>query len=122
MTAPSSPPSPPPSPSPVVTGYRTRLLPGAAEAYRELHARVPEAVASKLRTAGVLSWTIWIDGDTLFHTIETRASYEETIAALDAIGPVDPAWDEAVAALVDPRPSSAALLPRVWTLDEAGQR
>lgn len=112
----------PSMPARTVTGYRTRVQTGAEEAYRAMHARVPGAVAEKLRAAGVLSWSIWIDGGTLFHIIETRASYAKTIAALDALGPVDPAWDEAVAQLIDPSPDASAKLRRVWTLDIAGQR
>jgi L-rhamnose mutarotase len=104
-----------------VTGFRTRLLPGSEEAYATLHARVPPVVELKLRSAGILGWTIWADGSTLFHSIETRGAYDAAVAALAAIGPVDPAWDAAIGLLVDPDEDAAALLQRVWTMDADGQ-
>src|SRR6185437_949543 len=105
-----------------ITGYRTRLKGGNAAAYRTLHSRVPLIVEQKLRAAGVLRWSIWTDGDTVFHSIETRNDYGETAAALDALGQVDPAWDYAIGALVDASRDSARKLQHVWTMDEEGQR
>ena len=105
-----------------ITGYRTRLKHGNEDAYRTLHSHVPSIVEQKLRAAGVLRWSIWTDGDTVFHSIETRDEYSKTAAALDALGQVDPAWDYAIGALVDSGEGSAALLQHVWTMDEVGQR
>jgi L-rhamnose mutarotase len=86
-----------------ITGYRTRLKGGNAAAYRTLHSRVPLIVEQKLRAAGVLRWSIWTDGDTVFRSIETRNDY-------------------AIGALVDASRDSAKQLQHVWTMDEEGQR
>lgn len=98
----------------MVEGYRTRLRPGAAEEYRRVHARIPDAVASALRECGLVSWRIWIDGDTLFHAIETTSGREEMVALMTARGPVDPAWDALIATLVDDAEGAALPLDPVW--------
>jgi L-rhamnose mutarotase len=100
----------------LVEGYRTRLRPGAAEEYRRVHARIPDAVASALRECGLISWRIWIDGDTLFHAIETATGREEMVALMAARRPVDPAWDALIATLVDDTEGAALSLEPVWAL------
>jgi L-rhamnose mutarotase len=109
-----------PTPNQTV-GWRTRLLPGAEEAYTRVHSRLPEAVASALRSAGVVEWRIWRDGETLFHVIETTHGREEMARRMAELGPIDPEWDALISTLVDPSEESSALLPLVWGMDGATQ-
>jgi L-rhamnose mutarotase len=99
-----------------IEGYRTRLRSGAADAYRSIHSRIPEPLASALHECGLVSWRIWIDGDTLFHAIETTAGREEMVARMAARGPVDPAWDALIAPLVDDAEDASLPLDEVWAL------
>ena len=103
----------------VVEGYRTRLRAGAAEDYRRVHARIPARLHAALAECGMVNWRIWIDGDTLFHLIETRDGRERMIARMNARPPVDPEWDAVISTLVDDAPDSAACLALVW--EAAGQ-
>lgn len=101
--------------SPHVTGFRTRLRPGKLEEYARVHARLPEPIAVRLRSAGVLSWTIWSDDETLFHTITTRhgrAAMRE--AGAKVAGPPVPGWDATIASLVDTTPETAQELTLIW--------
>lgn len=84
-----------------------------------MHARIPPALADALRTSGLVSWRIWIDGETLFHAIETRHGKDAMVAAMNARGPVDPAWDALIGTLVDDADGSARDLDLVWSLDAA---
>ena len=104
-----------------VTARRTTLRPGRERDYERVHARIPEAVATALRSAGVLRWTIWRDGSHLFHVIETRAGYPAMLAALAPMGPLDPAWDELIGSMLEPGEASDVVLPGVWTLDGSTQ-
>lgn len=93
---------PEPRPAPHQTiGWRTRLLPGAEEDYARIHRRIPEPVAAALRSAGVVQWRIWRDGLTLFHVIETTQGMQEMGRRMSRLGPVDPDWDELIAAMLD---------------------
>lgn len=100
--------------SPVVEGFRTRLRPGAAPEYRRVHASIPAALADALATCGLISWRIWIDGETLFHAIETREGREAMVHRMSQSPTVDPAWDALIDTLVDPSPESASALDAVW--------
>jgi L-rhamnose mutarotase len=102
-------------------GRRTRLLPGTEERYEQVHNRIPEPVAAALRTAGVVRWRIWRDGLSLFHVIETTDGIEEMGRRMSHIGPVDPAWDELIATMIDPAEESHCALPLVWGMDEQRQ-
>ena len=104
-----------------VTARRTTLRPGRERDYERVHARIPEPVAQALRRAGVLRWTIWRDGPRLFHTIETRDGYPAMLAALTPMLPIDPAWDELIASLLEPGEGADVVLPAVWTLDGTSQ-
>ena len=104
-----------------VTARRTTLRPGRELDYERVHARIPEPVAHALRRAGVLRWTIWRDGSHLFHTIETRDGYGAMLAALAPALPIDPAWDELIASLLEPGEGADVILPAVWTLDASSQ-
>ena len=104
-----------------VTARRTTIRPGRELDYERIHASIPEAVATALRRAGVLRWTIWRDGSHLFHTIETREGYPAMLAALAPMGPLDPAWDELIASLLAPGEGADVLLPGVWRLDGMSQ-
>ena len=101
---------------PTVEGFRTRLRPGAAPDYRRVHARIPEPLAAALAECGLVSWRIWIDGETLFHAIETRDGREAMIERMSRRPPVDRAWDALIDTLVDPDPAAATSLDPVWEL------
>jgi L-rhamnose mutarotase len=100
--------------SSIVEGFRTRLRPGAAEEYRRVHAAIPGPLAHALAGCGLLSWRIWIDGETLFHAIETRDGRDAMVERMSKLPPVDPAWDALIDTLVDPSPESASALDAVW--------
>lgn len=102
--------------SPVVEGFRTRLRPSAAAEYRRVHASIPEQLAAALAECGLVSWRIWIDGETLFHAIETRDGRDAMVERMSRRPPVDPAWDALIDTLVDPDPAAAAPLDAVWEL------
>jgi L-rhamnose mutarotase len=104
-----------------IVGWRTRLLPGFEDDYTRIHSRIPDAVAAALRDAGVVNWRIWRDGLTLFHVIETTDGRDEMCARMAEIGPIDSAWDELIATMVDAAEDSGALLPLVWGMDAVGQ-
>ena len=105
----------------VVDGYRTTLLPGAADTYRRLHARIPDTIATALGRSGLISWRIWIDGQTLFHAIETRSGRQAMIDAMTELGQLEPEWDALIDALVSAEPAASAELPLVWSLVRGAQ-
>jgi len=70
----------------------------------------------------VIRWQIWLDGDTLFHSIDTTGGYDRMVEAITSLGPIDPAWDERIASLLDSDPGSDTKLSLVWAMDEHGQR
>lgn len=100
-----------------LTARRTTLRPGAVEEYCRVHASIPRSVDSALRAAGVVSWRIWGDGVRLFHVVETTGSYEDMVARVSAWAPVDPAWDDVIASLLDDAPGADELLASIWSLD-----
>ena len=110
-----------PSPTTEIVGWRTRILPGFEEEYARVHSRIPDAVAAALRTAGVLEWRIWRDGRTLFHVIETTHGRNAMGARMAELGPIDPAWDELIATMLDASDDAGALLPLVWGMDAGEQ-
>ena len=61
---------------------RTTVRPGRADEYATVHSRIPEVAAAQLRQQGIVSWTIWGDGDRLVHVIVSRVPYAEVIASL----------------------------------------
>ena len=110
-----------PSLVPTFTGRRTRLLQGREANYRVIHSRIPEAVAIALHDAGVVSWRIWEDGQSLFHAIETREGYPAMIEKIESLGPIDTEWDAVIASLLDTTSGSDVLLPLVWGMDSGTQ-
>jgi len=108
-------------PAPQIVGYRTRLVPGAEEAYTRIHRRIPEAVAAALREAGVIQWRIWRDGSTLFHVIETTRGRDEMGRRMSSLGPIDPEWDALIATLVDGSAEASTVLSLVWGMDTTTQ-
>ncbi|MBS1882056.1 MAG: L-rhamnose mutarotase [Actinobacteria bacterium] len=68
----------------------TRLREGTADAYEEAHRKVPPALLSAIRGAGVSRWTIWRSDLELFHLIECD-DYEKALEALANL-PVNVAW------------------------------
>jgi L-rhamnose mutarotase len=59
----------------------TVLKAGHESDYDEVHGVIPEAVARKLRAAGVRDWRIWRDGRHVFHLVDVE-DYERMRAAL----------------------------------------
>ena len=98
----------------IAEGYRSRLRAGAATRYRRVHANIPAALHAALTEAGLIRWRIWIDGETLFHLIETRDGRARMVERMRARPTVDPVWDALIAELVDDAPAASAVLPLVW--------
>ena len=101
--------------------HRTTLKAGAADAYRELHSRIPPAIEEALRTAGVTQWSIWRDGDQLIHVIETQSGLDEMKRRMAAFGTIDAEWDALIAPLGEHGPESSARLEPIWLMTDAGQ-
>ena len=106
----------------ITIGRRTRIRPGRESDYLRIHSAIPEPVAAALVRSGILRWHIWIDGDTLLHSIDTSDGYEAFIDEIAALGPVDAAWDAVIADLLQPEDEADQLLTLVWALDRDGQR
>ncbi len=104
-----------------VTARRTRLLPGTETRYETVHARIPVPVFDALRSCGVVRWQIWRDGRSLFHLIETEQGYEAMVERILGLGPVDPAWDATIAALLEEGEGSDEILPLLWTMTGTAQ-
>ncbi|HEX4443320.1 MAG TPA: L-rhamnose mutarotase [Galbitalea sp.] len=104
-----------------IVAWRTRLRPGHEAKYSHTHRSIPEAVATALRSAGVISWRIWRDGLTLFHVIETRDGRDAMGQRMAALGPIDPEWDELIASMLDHGDGSSMMPTLVWGMDESGQ-
>jgi L-rhamnose mutarotase len=97
----------------------TRVRGDRIAEYEQAHAAVPAELTDAIRAAGVTGWTIWRSGTDLFHVIDC-ADYPAMLAAL-AASPVNTAWQERMAELLDtPHDYSAAggdaVLPVVWQL------
>lgn len=105
----------------ITVGRRTRIRPGREADYSRIHAQIPDAVHAAIRRAGVVRWHIWIDGSTLFHSIDTTAGYPRFLEEIGALGPIDPAWDDLIADLLDDAPDADRILDLVWAMDESGQ-
>ncbi|MDQ2699067.1 MAG: L-rhamnose mutarotase [Actinomycetota bacterium] len=101
--------------------HRTTLKEGAADAYRELHSRIPAVFEEALREAGVTQWSIWRDGNQLIHVIETRYGLDEMERRLNARGTIDPEWDALIAPLGEHGPGSWSRLEPIWLMTETGQ-
>ena len=55
-----------------------------------------------LTRCGIVRWHIWIDGSTLFHSIDTTDGYERFLDEITALGPVDSVWDDIIAGILSP--------------------
>jgi L-rhamnose mutarotase len=106
----------------IVTARRSRIAPGRAAEYAAFHAAIPESLAEQLRDAGVLSWEIWIDGETLFHRIATVDGYDAMVLRADDAQPRHPDWQQHIDVLLSSEEGADVLLAPVWTLDGSGQR
>ena len=103
-----------------VTVRRTTVRAGRADEYARVHARIPEAAARQLREHGILTWTIWRDGDRLVHVIVSSAPYGQIVASLRSGAPVDAAWNTRIASLLSDEDGADEILSPVWGMD--GQR
>lgn len=95
----------------------TRLKAGAAEAYDELHARVPDDLAAALRDAGVRDWRIWRDGLDVFHLVDVEDYVR--MRALLRDHPANVAWQARVTplqSLPDDYSGEDDGLTSVWSL------
>lgn len=106
----------------VTVGRRTRIRPGRELDYVAVHATIPTEVADALRRSGIVTWHIWIDGGTLFHSIDTLDGYERFVEEITALGPVNSGWDELIASILDSDPFSDQMLQLVWSMDASGQQ
>nr|WP_217508571.1 L-rhamnose mutarotase [Curtobacterium pusillum] len=91
---------------------------GSEAEYERVHASIPPALAERLRAAGVTNWSIWRDGQDLFHLIEVD-DYRAMRRSL-ADDPVNVAWQEIVNPLLeadDDYSGDDEGIPLVWTLE-----
>ena len=103
-----------------VTVRRTTVRAGRADEYARVHARIPEVAEQQLREHGIVTWTIWRDGDRLVHVIVSSAPYGQIIASLRSGAPVDAAWNARIASLLSDDDGADDILSPVWGMD--GQR
>ncbi len=80
-------------------GLRTRLKPGAEDAYEAAHAAIWPEVQAAQREAGIRAWTIFRDGLDLFHVVDCDDFAHAE--ALLATNPVDQRWQAEMAKYVD---------------------
>lgn len=95
----------------------TRLQAGKEAEYERVHATIPADLEAALRDAGVRQYSIWRDGQDLFHLIEVD-DLEEMNRRLQG-RPAQIAWQERIDALLD-NPVPAAERPAlrlVWELE-----
>lgn len=104
-----------------MTGRRTRIRPGREEDYRRIHAFIPVPIVEALQASGVVRWHIWIDGNDLFHAIETERGYEAMMAHLTSLGTIDWDWDSLIATLLESEPAADDTLSLVWSMGPHGQ-
>jgi|SRR5579863_2235129 len=83
-----------------VAGLRGRLLPGAADGYKQAHDEIPQALLEAQRAAGVRRWLIFSDGLDLFHVGECE-HFDESMRLL-AGDPVDQAWQREMSRYKEP--------------------
>jgi L-rhamnose mutarotase len=77
----------------------TRLKPGKEEEYEKVHATIPDDLDEALRAAGVTGWSIWRDGQDLFHLVECE-DYAAMRAALRD-HPANIPWQARMAELLE---------------------
>jgi L-rhamnose mutarotase len=77
----------------------TVLKEGREADYDAVHQVIPEAVARKLRAAGVHDWRIWRDGRHVFHLVDVD-DYQAMRAALKN-DPDNIAWQQTVGPFFD---------------------
>jgi L-rhamnose mutarotase len=80
-------------------GLRTRLKPGAEEAYDAAHRAVPQEILEAQRELGIKRWLIFRDGLDLFHSIECD-DYDRAIAELAKL-PANQVWQAEMARLTE---------------------
>jgi L-rhamnose mutarotase len=106
-------------------GHLWRVKPGCAEEYRRRHRRVWPTLEELLRAAGVLSYTIYIQGELVFSHMVV-VDYEAMVARV-ADDPIARQWEERFEDILEYSdadsqtgwPSSAF---EVWTLPPDGDR
>ena len=95
----------------------TVLKEGHEGDYDAVHQVIPEAVARKLRAAGVRDWRIWRDGRHVFHLVDVE-DYQAMRAALKN-DPDNIAWQQTVRPFFDEPDSYEGDdqgLASLWTL------
>ena len=98
---------------------RTRLKAGREADYDRIHQEIPAELALALREHGVHDWSIWRDGQDLFHLIECD-DYAAMRRGL-AQHPANLPWQARMAELLeveDDYSGDDAGLPLVWRLSE----
>ena len=100
------------------TAKVTRTKPGFGERYAAFHRTIPEVLDVELHRAGVESWSIWRDGDVLFHAIETRNSWDDFMQLIKGAEGLDPQWRQQLDEILD---GSEVYIPLVWRTDHSGQ-
>jgi L-rhamnose mutarotase len=104
-------------------GFHLQLTQGSADAYRDLHRPVPDAVLEQLRSAGIHDFTIFVEGDHVFGVFE----YDDAeLVALHMSRDVAPEWSKAVGRLfrsraVDPVLGVVAGMPVAFQFGGTGK-
>lgn len=95
----------------------TRLRAGSEAEYERIHARIPAAMVSALREAGVRDWRIWRDGQDLFHLVDV-ADYQRMQEILRG-HPANVEWQAVVGEVLevaDDLSGQDERLALLWTL------
>jgi L-rhamnose mutarotase len=101
-------------------GHLWRVKPGCADEYRRRHRTIWPELEAALRTAGVVAYSIYLDGELVFSHLEVE-DYDALVERL-ADDPVAARWEEQFADILEyPDADPASGWPRraieVWTLD-----
>jgi L-rhamnose mutarotase len=96
-----------------VVALHTRLKANRIEDYERVHAIIPADLDAALKQAGVASWTIWRDGQDLFHRLEV-ADFDAMELALRGSA-ADREWQLIVGPMTEALERTGPLR-RVWSL------
>jgi L-rhamnose mutarotase len=100
-------------------GHVWRVKPGCADEYRRRHRTIWPELDAALRDAGVLRYTIYLDGELVFSHMEVE-DYEALVDRL-ADDPVAARWEESFSDILeypdsDPHTGWPLRAAEVWTL------
>ena len=101
--------------------FRMKLQPGTGQEYARLHEEVDPVVIDEIRRAGIHNYSIWLDGEDLFSSLEIDdlEGFAEVMKSTDPTRP----WAVAVTKLfasreVDPATGMPPRMREVFRFDE----